>query len=297
VTAQPDLEPYRPELLAHLYRMLGSVHDAEDAVQETLLRAWRGLDRFDGRSSLRGWLYRIATNVALTAIERRGRQPVPSDEDVIEPLPDDALGPAATAEQRERVELAFVAALQHLPPNQRAALLLRDVLGLSAAEVAEAMETSVAAVNSALQHARAGIEGRVPPESQQETLRALGDEGVRALVGRYTAALQAGDVEAMVALLADDVTWSMPPLAECYSGLEAVRGFLARGPMTRRWRHLPARANGQVAVGCYMLDETGEYRAYALDVLDLRGDRVAAVTAFLDGSLFAAVGLPPVMSP
>ncbi len=292
-----DLEPYRRELHAHLYRMLGSAHDAEDAVQETFLRAWRALDGFEGRSSLRGWLYRIATNVALSAIERRGRHEAPADIEWLEPLPDEALGPDATAEQRESVELAFVVALQHVPPNQRAALLLRDVLGLSAAEVAEAMETSVAAVNSALQHARAGVQARRPAATQQETLRALGDARIRTLVERYTAALETGDVDGMIALLSEDATWTMPPDGGVYEGLESVRLFLAAGPMTREWRHLPAQANGQLAVGCYMRWDDGVFRAHALDVLDLRGERIAQVTAFLDPPAFARFGLPPVMSP
>jgi RNA polymerase sigma-70 factor (ECF subfamily) len=308
------VEPHRRELLAHLYRMLGSAHDAEDALQETLLRAWRGLERFEGRSSLRSWLYRIATNVALTAIDRRGRlalllEDAPADPAAplgepladrpwLEPFPDDALGPAASVEQREGVELAFVAALQHLPPNQRAALLLRDVLGLSAREVAEALETTVASVNSALQHARSHVDERVPDQSQQETLRELGDERLREIVERYTSALERGDVDAMVELLAEDVTWAMPPWAEWYRGLDDVRVFLADKPMTQQWRHVRAHANGQLAVGCYMRGEDGEYRPYVIDVIELRGDRIAAVTGFfMDASRFAAFGLPPVMTP
>jgi RNA polymerase sigma-70 factor, ECF subfamily len=316
VSAEADfpalVEPHRRELLAHLYRMLGSVHDAEDALQETLLRAWRGLDRFDGRSSLRGWLYRIATNVALTAIDRRGRRALPleghpadpaaplgepvAEQPWLEPFPDAALGPEATAEQRERVELAFVAALQHLPPNQRAALLLRDVLALSARETADAMETTVASVTSALQHARTRVAERMPDESQQATLHELGDERLHRIVEGYTSALAHGDVDAMVELLAEDVTWSMPPWREWYRGLADVRAFLAAKPMSQAWRHLPANANGQLTVGCYMRDEDGTYGACVIDVIELRGDRIASVTGFfLDADRFAAFGLPGVM--
>jgi RNA polymerase sigma-70 factor (ECF subfamily) len=306
--------PHRRELLAHLYRMLGSVHDAEDALQETLVRAWRGLERFEERSSLRSWLYRIATNVALTAIDRRGRRAVPledpasdpaaplgeprADRAWLEPFPDDALGPEATAEQREGVELAFVAALQHLPPNQRAALLLRDVLGLSAKEVADALETSVASVTSALQHARTHVGERVPERSQQETLRALGDARLREIVDRYTSALEQGDVDAMVELLAEDVTWAMPPWAEWYGGIDDVRVFLADKPMTQAWRHVRVQANGQLAVGCFMREKDGVFRPYVIDVIDLRGDRITSVTGFfMDAERFAAFGLPPLMRP
>jgi RNA polymerase sigma-70 factor (ECF subfamily) len=284
--------------------MLGSVHDAEDSLQEALLRAWRGLPRFQDRSSLRTWLYRISTNTCLDALARRKKRVLPVDfgpaadthdspgeplaESVlIEPYPDD---PEAGYEQRESVELAFVAALQHLPPNQRATLILRDVLGFSAQEAADALGTSVVSVNSALQRARRTIDERLPDRSQQATLRALGDERVRELVDRYMDALERGDVDAVVALLAEDATWSMPPCPAWYRG-EALAAFLAEYPGRERWRHVPARANGQVAVGCYMWDEAraGFYIA-VLDVLTLRGDKVAAVTAFLAPWLFRRFG-------
>src|ERR671922_1537629 len=298
------LAPYRSELHAHCYRMLGSVHDAEDALQDASLRAWRGLARFEGRSSLRSWLYTIATNTCLNLIARRPKRVLPIDygpatdphdgpgdpvvESVwVEPYADEQLGledgyaaPEARYEQRESVELAFVAALQHLAPNQRAALILREVLGFSAQEVADTLGTTVASVNSALQRARATIDEKLPDRSQQATLRALGDEQVSALVERYMDALERGDVDAVVALLAEDATWSMPPCPAWYRG-EALRAFLTEYPGRERWRHVPTRANGQVAVGCYMWDEArdGFYIA-VLDVLTLRGDKVAAVTAF-----------------
>jgi len=298
------VEPRRAELQAHCYRMLGSIHDAEDSLQEALLRAWRGLSRFQDRSSLRTWLYRISTNTCLDALARRKKRVLPVDfgpaadphdspgeplaESVwIEPYPDD---PEAGYEQRESVELAFVATLQHLPPNQRATLILREVLGFSAQEVADTLGTSVASVNSALQRARATIDEKLPDRSQQATLRALGDERVRALVERYMDALGRGDVDAVVALLAEDATWSMPPCPAWYRG-EALRAFLAEYPLRERWRHVPAGANGQIAVGCYMWDEArdGFYIA-VLDVLTLRGDKVAAVTAFLAPWLFQRFG-------
>ncbi|HZO59583.1 MAG TPA: sigma-70 family RNA polymerase sigma factor [Solirubrobacterales bacterium] len=314
------VERHRPELHAHCYRMLGSVHDAEDALQDALLRAWRGLPRFEARSSLRSWLYRIATNTTLDVIARRPKRVLPVDygphadphdsleppdqplvETVwMEPYPDEKVGledgyaaPEARYEQREGVELAFVAALQHLPPNQRAALILREVLGFSAREVAEQLDTTTVSVNSALQRARAMVEERVPEQSQQATLRALGDEQLSELVERYSEALEQGDVDALLALLTDDATWSMPPLPNWYRGREAITGFLHKGPFTVRWRHLPAHANGQQAVGCYTWDEDrGVYTAFALDVLRLRGEKIAEVNAFLDGSIFERFGLP-----
>src|SRR5215218_2713892 len=229
------LEPHRSELHAHCYRMLGSVHDAEDALQEALLRAWRGLPRFEGRSSLRSWLYTIATNTCLNLIARRPKRVLPVDyapaadphdgpgepvvESVwVEPYPDERLevedgvaAPDARYEQRESVELAFVAALQHLPATQRAVLILRDVLGFSARETAETLETSVASANSALQRARGAVEERTPDSSQQATLRSLGDERVREIVTSYIDAWERGDVDAIAAMLAEDATFAMPP--------------------------------------------------------------------------------------
>ncbi|WP_198961419.1 sigma-70 family RNA polymerase sigma factor [Pseudonocardia sp. MH-G8] len=309
------VEPLQGELRAHCYRMLGSLHDAEDALQDALLRAWRGIGRFEERSSVRAWLYRIATNTCLDAIGSRGRRALPVDlgpaaeHAVLDdhalteiawlgPYPDDGVadGPAAPHvryEQRESVELAFVAALQHLPGNQRAALLLFEVLGYSAREVAETLGTTVASVNSALQRARKVVEELRPEQSQQQTLRALGDVRLREVVAQYSDALERGDADALVTLLTADVSWSMPPLASWYRGRAAVTDFLVRLPLRERWRHLPVRANGQQAVACYIWDErVGHFRGAALDVLTFRGDRLAAVTAFLDGSLFPRFGLP-----
>lgn len=311
------VEPHRRELHAHCYRMSASVHDADDLLQEVMLRAWRGLARFEGRSSFRTWLYRIATNVCLSAINKQAKrvlptgygQPVderhrnnePLTESVwIGPYPDDAGGladglatPEARYEQRESVELAFIAALQHLPANQRAALILREVLGFSAREVADALGTTTTAVNSALQHARTTVQARVPERSQQATLRELGDDRLRAIVEAYSTALEQGDVEAIVAMLAADATWSMPPFPHWYAGCEAITDFLIEGPLREQWRHVPTRANGQLAVGCYRWrHETGRYEATVIDVLTLRGQRIAAVTAFIDRALFERFGLP-----
>src|SRR5256714_144549 len=245
------IEPYHGELHAHCYRMLGSVHDAEDALQDASLRAWRGLARFEGRSSLRSWLYTIATNSCLNEIARRQRRVLPIDygpaadphdgpgeplvESVwVEPYPDEKLGledgfaaPDARYEQRESVELAFVAALQHLPANQRAVLILREVLGFSAQEVAESLETTVASVNSALQRARKTVDESLPEQSQQATLRSLGDRQLSQIVESYMDAMQRGDVDAVIAMLADDAAWSMPPMSTWYRGREALRIFLA----------------------------------------------------------------------
>jgi RNA polymerase sigma-70 factor (ECF subfamily) len=301
-------EPYRGQLHAHCYRMLGSLHDAEDAMQETSLRAWRGLARFEGRSSLRSWLYTIATNTCLNQIARRPKRVLPIDygpafdphvipgepvvESVwIEPYPDETLGledgyaaPEARYELRESVELAFVAALQHLPPNQRAVLILREVLGFSAKEVADALETTVASVNSALQRARAAVDERVPEQTQQATLRGLGDDALREMVDRYVDAWERNDVEAFAAMLADDATFAMPPLASWYHGREAIAIWAANSPMSGAWRWRTAftHANGQPALGFYTWDEQAQaYIPFALNVLTLRGDKIADVTAFI----------------
>jgi RNA polymerase sigma-70 factor, ECF subfamily len=302
------VEPYRRELHAHCYRMLGSVYDADDALQETLLRAWRSLERFEGRSSLRSWLYTIATNTCLTQIARRPKRVLPLDygpaaephtppgapvvESVwLEPYPDDALGlpdglasPEARYEQREGVELAFVAALQHLAPNQRAVLILREVLGFSAKETAAMLETTVASVNSAMQRARAAVEERVPERTQQETLQALGDDGLRHIVARYVDAWERSDVDAFAALLVQDATFAMPPLSTWYRTREGIAIWARDHPMSGAWRWRPVltRANGQPALAFYCWDEgAAAYLPFALNVLGFRGDRVSDVTAFI----------------
>jgi RNA polymerase sigma-70 factor (ECF subfamily) len=302
------VEPHRGELHAHCYRMLGSVHDAEDALQDALLRAWRGLPRFEGRSSLRSWLYRIATNACLDAIARRPKRVLPIDygpaadphegpgEPVVEsiwlePYPDEQLGledgfaaPEARYERRESVELAFIAALQHLPATQRAVLILRDVLGFSAREVAKALETTTASVNSALQRARTAVDERLPEQSQQETLRSLGDERVRELVENYVDAWQRGDVDAVVAMLAEDAAFAMPPLRTWYRGRDAIAIFLAGWPLSGawRWRQIHAHANGQPAIAFYAWDPGEQsYLPFALNVLTLRGAKISDVTAFV----------------
>jgi RNA polymerase sigma-70 factor, ECF subfamily len=311
------VEPYREALLGHCYRMLGSLHDAEDAVQDTLLRAWRGLDRFEGRSSLRSWLYTIATNVCLDLIARRPKRMLPPDygpasdphdptqppsvESVwLEPYPDEALGvedafagPEARYELRETVELAFIAALQHLPPKQRAVLIMRDVLGFSAREVAVSLETTLGSVNGALHRARTAVEERLPERSQQATLRALGDDNVRDLVERYIGAWERGDVEAIVAMLVEDAEIAMPPMPLWYRGRDAIAVFLTDWALQERWRFVPVRANGQLAFGTYSWDaEKGTFIASAVDVLTMRGAQVEAITAFVTPEVFGAFGLP-----
>lgn len=300
--------PLREELRTHCYRMLGSVQDAEDAVQDTLDRAWRSLARFEDRGSIRPWLYKIATNRALTLIERRGRRELPVDlspEGVplaeagwLEPYPDRLMGwtaelsPEARVVARESVELAFVAALQHLSGLQRAVLLLRDVLGYAAHEVADLLETTVAAVNSALQRARKVVAGLLPGTTQQQTLKALGEEAQRDLARRYMTAWEARDVDSIVAMLVEDAKYSMPPLAAWYEGHDGIRGFLVDGPLKRRWRFLRAQANGQLAFGTYVWDEDrGRYVAGGLDLLVLRGTQIAEVVSFLDADL-TEFGLP-----
>jgi RNA polymerase sigma-70 factor (ECF subfamily) len=299
------VEPYRAELHAHCYRMLGSVPDAEDALQETLLRAWRAMPRFEGRSSLRTWLYRIATNSCLRLIERRPKRVLPIDygeaadphdrpapplvESVwIEPYPDAAVAdgfaaPEARYEQRESIELAFVAALQHLPARQRAVLILRDVLGFSAAETAAALETTPKAVYSALQRAHKTVDAQLPALGQQQTLRLLGDERVRELVERYVEAWESGDVETVVSMLAADAILAMPPRPTWYRGTDAARVFLARGPLSAgiARNSTLTHASGQLAVASRYRPSQGP----AVDVLQLltlgRDGRITEITAFV----------------
>ncbi len=302
------VEPYRHELHAHCYRMLGSVYDADDALQETLLRAWRGMKGFEGRSSLRSWLYTIATNTCLSQIARRPKRVLPLDygpaadphtppgspvvESVwLEPYPDDAFGvqdgratPEARYEQREGVELAFVAALQHLAPSQRAVLILREVLGFSAKETAAMLETTVASVNSALQRGRAAVEERVPERSQQETLRALGDDGLRKTIDRYVDAWERCDVDAFTALLVEDATFAMPPLSTWYVTRAGIAIWARASPLSGawRWRTVLTRANGQPSLAFYSWEEdAAAYLPFALNVLSFQGDRVSDVTAFI----------------
>ena len=310
---------HRGELHAHCYRMLGSVPDAEDALQEALLRAWRGLPGFEGRSSLRSWLYRIATNACLKAIERRPKRVLPVDlgpaadphdrpgeplvESVwVEPYPDATLGsepgaaaPGARYEQRESVELAFIAALQLLPPRQRAVLILRDVLGFSGAEVARVLETTPASVYSALQRAHKAVDERLPELSQQATLRTLGDAALRDIVRGYVDAWERADVDAVVAMLTDDATIAMPPISTWYSGRDAVAGFLRGWPLggEPRWRLVPAGANGQPAFGHYLWDgATNRFMPHSINLLTLRGGRISDITAFLTPEAFSRFGLP-----
>jgi RNA polymerase sigma-70 factor, ECF subfamily len=312
-------EPHRRALQAHCYRMLGSVHDAEDALQETMLRAWRGLASFEGRSSLRSWLYTIATNTCLRAIERRPKRVLPIDygpaadphdglaapllESVwVEPYPDAKLGledglagPEARYEQRESVELAFIAALQHLPARQRAVLILRDVLGFSAREAAETLETTPAGIDSALQRAHKTVDQRLPERSQQAVLSSLEDDALRDVVDRYVDAWERADVDAVVAMLTADGVMAMPPHSTWFRGREAVAAFLAAMPMRAdmRWRMIPVRANGQLAFATYGWDEEREiFAAHGISVLTLDGTLIADFTNFLDAELIPRFGLP-----
>lgn len=288
--------------------MLGSVHDADDALQDTLLRAWRGAAGLRDASSARSWLYAIATNACLTELGRRRRRVLPHDygpaaepqtppgapvgESVwLEPYPDESVGieagraaPEASYEQREAVELAFIAALQHLGAKQRAVLILREVLGFTAQEAATMLQTTVASVNSALQRARAGVLDRVPARTQQATLRALGDRGLRQLVDRYIDAWERCDVEAFAALLVDDATFAMPPLTTWYTPRETIATWARNSSMSGawRWQAVLTSANAQPALAFYAWDEpAGAYLPFALNVLSLRDGLVSDVTAFI----------------
>jgi len=305
---------YRPELLAHCYRMLGSVHDAEDLVQETLLRAWRAYDRFDdSRASLRTWLHRIATNACLNALEGRNRRPLPSGlgaplEDPmapmvpgrevpwLQPFPDAVLrsegtDPAVALMSRETLRLAFVAAMQFLPARQRAILILREVLQWSAAEVGEALEISTAAVNSGLQRARAKL---AEQGIREEELSEPSEADRRAVVEQYVAAFEAADVARLERLLTDDAVLEMPPVLNWYVGSDKYAGFMTRVFQMRGkdWRVLPISANGQPALAAYARAEDGVYHMHTLQVLTLAGDRVAHNVVFMMPELFPLFGLP-----
>jgi RNA polymerase sigma-70 factor (TIGR02960 family) len=306
---------HRRELQVHCYRILGSVQDAEDVLQETLLAAWRGLERFEGRASLRAWLYRIATNRCLNALRdsrRRPQQLQPMVEPPeptrrtepiwLEPYPDVLLegvadtspGPEARYETMEATALAFVASLQHLPPRQRVVLVLRDVLGFHGAEVAEMLDTSATAVKGALQRARAAFDQRLPAGSRERAPlpRSLRE---RELVGRFAAAVEGGDVDGVVALLTADAWVTMPPYPYEYQGRAAIAAFLHDRASVRGgqpFRLVPTRANGQPAFGCYLPDATAAIApAYGLAVLTLEGDRISTITWFADTSVFPGFGL------
>jgi RNA polymerase sigma-70 factor (ECF subfamily) len=315
---------HRPALHAHCYRMLGSVQDAEDALQEALLNAWRAVPRFEARSSLKSWLYRIATNVCLKTIERRPKRVLPVDygpaadphdplaqplvESIwLEPYPDMGLeledrlpSPDVRYEQRESVELAFVAALQYIPGRQRAVLILRDVLGFSAKEVAATLEMTPAAVDTALQRAHKTVDDRLPARSQQATLQALGDTRLREMVDRFVDAWERADLGSVVALLAHDATLTMPPRPTWYRGQDAVASFLCAVALAadKRWRLLPVKANGQPAFAEYLWnDRTQNFVAEAVTVLTMTDDLIADITSFRRPDLFARFGLPDHLEP
>ena len=312
-------EPYRRELHVHCYRILGSVQDAEDAMQETLLAAWRGLDRFEERASLRAWLYRIATNRCLNALRDSARRPQrygpgarlpfeppeptrlgeplwlePYPDTLLDELPDAAAGPEGRYETKEAVGLAFVSGLQKLPPRQRAVLVLRDVLGFRAAEVAAMLETSEASANSALQRARATLDRLMPPERTRAPLPRSTAE--RRLVAKFAEAFEADDVDAVIALLTDDAWVTMPPEPWEYQGAEAIGRFLRDRVGARAGRGVrlvPTRANGQPAFGHYMEDAHAPIgRSMGVFVLTLEGDRIAAITRFEASGVLGLFGLP-----
>jgi RNA polymerase sigma-70 factor, ECF subfamily len=309
-------DPHRRELHVHCYRILGSMQDAEDVLQETLLAAWRGLEHFEERASLRAWLYRIATNRCLNALRDAGRRPkqldIPFDPPKptrvaepswLEPYPDVLLegvidaspGPDARYETRETVELAFIAALQHLPPRQRVALVLRDVLGFHATEVADMLDTSVDSVKGALQRARATLEERLPPADRDRS--PLPDSASeRELVRRFADAFEADDINGLVALLTEDAWLTMPPWTLEYQGRSVIASFLREISTWRngqRLRLVPTRANTQPAFGCYRTDPHAPIaHATGLVVLTLEGEQISAITQFLDTSVMSRFGLP-----
>jgi RNA polymerase sigma-70 factor (ECF subfamily) len=303
-----DLEGYRGELTGYCYRMLGSTFDADDAVQETLVKAWQGLDRFEGRSALRSWLYRIATNVCLDALRSRQRRALPMDLSSpvpattppekqlpettwIEPVPDAAIAgdPADRAVAQESIRLAFVAALQHLPPRQRAVLILREVLAWQAAEVAELLDTTVVSVNSALQRARATLADGTPTA-------VVGDlgENERALLSRYVDAFERYDIDSLVSLLHEDASISMPPYEMWLRGVDQLHDwYLGFGSGCRGSVLRPVAANGMPAFAHYKPSgPDGQHEPWCIQVLEISGDRISHVHHFLDTNLFARFGLP-----
>ena len=311
-----ELERHRRELTGYCYRMLGSVFDADDAVQETMVRAWRGLDGFEGRSGMRSWLYRIATNVCLDMLRGRQRRARPMDLGPsstteafagemlgeaawVQPMPDGRVlladgDPAELAASRESVRLAFIAALQHLPARQRAVLILREVLAWQAAEVAELLDTSVASVNSALQRARATLAARDPDASGPAAVAA--DQ--KALLARYVDAFERYDITSLVSLLHEDAVMSMPPYDFWLRGsAEMGRWFLGPGIGCRGSRLMAITANGCPAFGSYRPDENGGYAPFAIQVIEISGDRIAGYHNFVDPALFAAFGLPARIGP
>jgi RNA polymerase sigma-70 factor (ECF subfamily) len=312
------VEPHRSVLQGHCYRMLGSLQDAEDAMQDSLLRAWRGLRGLRSGQQLRPWLFRIATNVCLDMAAKRprrvvrveGSSPAPPVESGVpcppvvesiwlEPFPDEVFGltdteaePAARYEQRESVELAFIAALQHLPPRQRAVLILRDVFGFPASEVAEFLETTTAAVNSALQRARGAVEEGLPPQSQQAMLRAIGSARVRELVDSYVDAWERNDVDAIRTLLVHDATFAMPPYAEWWQGREDIIAIMRKAGAVKL-RHVSCVANGEPAIAWYLWDgESESYRPSAIEIMTVEEAGIRQITAFVMPELFPRFGLP-----
>jgi RNA polymerase sigma-70 factor (TIGR02960 family) len=307
-------DPLRRELLLHCYRMMGSLHDAEDLVQETLLRAWRRLDTFQGRSSFRAWLYRVATNTCLNALERRRReppaapQPHPSNAHAdavphLQPYPDVLLGeldlladtdptPEARYELRESISLAFQVAIQLLPPRQRAALILSDVLGFAPAEIAGTLNTSVVAVNSALQRARAAVRRHGEPVASLRPINAAGQQ----LAERFALAWEHADFDLLVSLLAEDAILTMPPQPVRVVGQREIAEFFTVGPICGKWQNirlLATSANGQPAFAGYLLDPaTGLYHAHGMMVLTLNAQAITAITGFADAALVGLFGLP-----
>jgi RNA polymerase sigma-70 factor (ECF subfamily) len=306
-------EPFRRELLAHCYRMLGSVDDAQDLVQETYLRAWRSYDRFEGRSSVRAWLYQIATNACLTAMQRRDRRPLPSglggpgddprpplaagsDITWLQPIPDalavpESEDPAAIVASRESLRLALIASFQYLPARQRAVLILRDVLAFPAGEVAAMLGTTTAAVKSTLQRARARL-GQVAPAPDQVTEPT--EPEARALLDQYIAAFENADAAALQRLLRQDATLELPPSPAWFAGGDAAAHAVSGLGSPGDWRMVPTAANGQPAAAAYRRGGDGAYRAYGIVVLTATSTGIARIVVFGDPGLFASFGLPPV---